>query len=80
MLMRAAHSVPSLDAGGIAGGVKYLVNDIFFKVSSDEHGLYGSYQYAQKAALLYASLACLYMKRQLRFPSLQRIQWAYGVA
>lgn len=54
-------SIPPLDAGGIAGGVKFLVNDIFFKVASDEHGLYGSYQYAQKAALLYVVVPLNYL-------------------
>jgi hypothetical protein len=47
-------SIRPFNAGGIAGGTKFLVNGIFFKVASDDHGLYGSYQYAQKSALLYA--------------------------
>jgi Clustered mitochondria len=40
-----------VNAGGVAGGTKYLVNGIFFKFAADSFGLYGgSHDFAQKAA------------------------------
>lgn len=36
--------------GGHAGGKKYVANATLFKVAQDEHGLYGSDAFAQKAA------------------------------
>jgi Clustered mitochondria/Translation initiation factor eIF3 subunit 135 len=38
------------DAGGFAGGLKFISHGIFFKKVSDEHGLYGSEEGAAKAA------------------------------
>lgn len=39
-----------LDAGGVAGGIKYCVNGVFYKLAVDEHGLYGGDQVAGKVA------------------------------
>lgn len=34
-------SIPSINAGGVAGGSKYRHNDIFFKVADNGESLYG---------------------------------------
>lgn len=47
-----ARALKPLDAGGVAGGVKFKHANIFFKVAVDEHGLYGSDQVAGKVASL----------------------------
>jgi hypothetical protein len=40
-----------INAGGIAGGVKYIHKGIFFKFALDEHNIYGgSVERASKAA------------------------------
>lgn len=41
-----------IDAGGVAGGVKYLLRNLFLKVSVDHTGMYGGNQIAGKAASL----------------------------
>jgi hypothetical protein len=43
-------TIKSLDAGGIAGGVKYSKSNIFFKFTFDQEGLYAGDQFAAKAA------------------------------
>lgn len=47
-------TVKPISAGGVAGGVKFIRDGIFFKVAADEHGIYASEYNAQKVALLYA--------------------------
>jgi len=41
---------PSLFVGGVAGGVKYKTNNIFFKFAKDEHNIYGGDEFAAKSA------------------------------
>jgi hypothetical protein len=41
---------PPVNVGGIAGGEKYLVNNIFFKFALDIYHLYGGTEFAMKAA------------------------------
>jgi hypothetical protein len=41
-LPAALKSVPTVDAGGVAGGEKFIVCGIFFKRVFDAHGIYGS--------------------------------------
>jgi Clustered mitochondria/Translation initiation factor eIF3 subunit 135 len=51
-LPTSAKSVKPVDAGGIAGGEKFISHGIFFKRVSDERGIYGSDEGAMKAASL----------------------------
>eukprot|EP00727_Mastigamoeba_balamuthi_P010015 m51a1_g5636 hypothetical protein (858) ;mRNA; r:832057-834976 len=46
----APRTLLPIEAGGAAGGQKYLVEGIFFKFAVDVHGLYGGDEYAMKAA------------------------------
>ncbi len=43
-------TIKSIDAGGVAGGVKYLHRRIFFKFTLDQEGLYSGDEFAAKAA------------------------------
>jgi len=43
-------SIRSINAGGIAGGVKFIKESIFYKFASDEHNLYGDLERAMKTA------------------------------
>lgn len=43
-------SIHPVNAGGIAGGEKYVVGDLFFKYVADFDGLYGGDEFAQKSA------------------------------
>eukprot|EP01113_Clastostelium_recurvatum_P045048 TRINITY_DN7684_c0_g1_i8.p1 TRINITY_DN7684_c0_g1~~TRINITY_DN7684_c0_g1_i8.p1 ORF type:complete len:1138 (-),score=347.00 TRINITY_DN7684_c0_g1_i8:32-3445(-) len=45
-----ARTIHPTDAGGVAGGLKFLRDGIFFKFAVDVFGLYGGDQYASKAA------------------------------
>jgi hypothetical protein len=49
-LPTAEKSIPPVDIGGIAGGVKYRHGDILLKLAVDERGLYGGDDLAGKAA------------------------------
>lgn len=46
----AQKTIKPVDMGGVAGGTKYLVNNIIFKFAIDHQGLYGSDESASKAA------------------------------
>ena len=41
-------TIRSIDAGGVAGGQKFLVDGVFFKYALDNVGLYGGDEYAMK--------------------------------
>ncbi|EGC30073.1 hypothetical protein DICPUDRAFT_158242 [Dictyostelium purpureum] len=43
-------TIPPHDAGGIAGGLKYLKDGIFFKFAVDAFGIYGGDAFAMKSA------------------------------
>ena len=43
-------SIPSINAGGIAGGIKYSYKNMFFKFTLDSEGLYSGDEFASKAA------------------------------
>lgn len=43
-------TIKPISVGGVAGGEKYIVRGIFFKVAIDKHGIYGSDDYAAKGA------------------------------
>lgn len=49
-LSSAEKTIRPFAAGGIAGGVKYVCNNVFFKLQVDTSGLYGGAQFAAKAA------------------------------
>lgn len=42
--------IPSIKAGGVAGGVKFLWNNIFYKFTLDQEGLYSGDEFSSKAA------------------------------
>lgn len=42
----------SVDVGGVAGGLKFVAHNIFFKFARDVHGLFGGDEFAMKAAAL----------------------------
>ncbi|KAL6078670.1 Histidine kinase A, variant 2 [Balamuthia mandrillaris] len=42
--------IPPIDSGGVAGGLKYFADGIFFKFAVDEHGIYAGDEWAMKAA------------------------------
>jgi hypothetical protein len=47
----ANQTIKPAQIGGIAGGQKYIKNNIFFKFSKDnESGMYGGNEWAMKAA------------------------------
>lgn len=39
---------PPINAGGIAGGVKYRAHGIFIKLALDSSGIYGGHDYSMK--------------------------------
>lgn len=43
-------TIPPIDAGGLAGGLKYLKDGIFFKFAVDNLGIYSGDHNAMKAA------------------------------
>ncbi len=43
-------TIKPLDAGGVAGGIKFMKNSIFFKFTLDHEGLYSGDEFAAKAA------------------------------
>jgi hypothetical protein len=43
-------TIPPVDAGGLAGGLKYLKDGIFFKFAVDNNAIYGGDHLAMKAA------------------------------
>jgi hypothetical protein len=45
-----AKSIRAIAFGGVAGGLKFAHNGVFFKFAVDEHGIYGGNECAQKAA------------------------------
>lgn len=45
-------TIKPLNIGGIAGGEKYIHENIFFKFSIDMHGIYGGDEWSRKGALL----------------------------
>jgi hypothetical protein len=45
-------SIKPKDAGGVAGGEKYIEEGIFFKFAKDSLGLYGGDEFAAKGKLL----------------------------
>ena len=49
-LKNTERTIPEFSAGGVAGGRKYLSDNIFFKYARDVRGLYGSDELARKAA------------------------------
>ncbi|KNC55424.1 uncharacterized protein AMSG_11086 [Thecamonas trahens ATCC 50062] len=42
--------LPATEAGGVAGGEKYVVASMFFKFATDSHGIYAGAQFAIAAA------------------------------
>ncbi|KAF2076800.1 hypothetical protein CYY_001877 [Polysphondylium violaceum] len=43
-------TIPPYDVGGVAGGLKYLKDGIFFKFAVDVYGIYGGNAFAMKSA------------------------------
>ena len=43
-------TIPAVDAGGLAGGLKYVKDGIFFKFALDNLGIYAGDHNAMKAA------------------------------
>lgn len=43
-------TIQPADVGGIAGGTKYVHNQMFFKFAVDSHNLYGGVEWAAKSA------------------------------
>jgi hypothetical protein len=43
-------TIPAVDAGGLAGGLKYVKDGIFFKFAVDNLGIYAGDHNAMKAA------------------------------
>lgn len=43
-------TIRPIDIGGVAGGMKYMVDGVFFKFALDQGGLYGSDALAMKSA------------------------------
>ena len=52
LLPPAARRLTAVDAGGVAGGEKFIHNGVFFKFARDWKGLYGGDEFAMKAAAL----------------------------
>ncbi len=44
--------VPAKSVGGIAGGEKYIINGIFFKIARDVRGIYGGDEFSMKSCSL----------------------------
>lgn len=63
-----ARILRSIDAGGVAGGLKFSAGGLFFKLVSDQAGLYGSVQAAARVAGLELAGASL-LASQVQFES-----------
>ena len=64
--------IPSIDAGGLAGGEKFIAKGIFFKFARDVHKFYGGDRFAQKAANHELTGLMALMKAKSSLPELFR--------
>eukprot|EP01122_Echinamoeba_exundans_P010551 TRINITY_DN3977_c0_g2_i1.p1 TRINITY_DN3977_c0_g2~~TRINITY_DN3977_c0_g2_i1.p1 ORF type:complete len:2020 (-),score=323.99 TRINITY_DN3977_c0_g2_i1:241-6300(-) len=67
----AAKSIKPLNVGGIAGGMKFIVNNIFMKFAIDMHGIYGGDEWSRKAASLELLGQDAYLMCQSKVPDLR---------
>jgi hypothetical protein len=67
----ASKSIRPLNVGGIAGGMKFIVNNIFMKFAIDMHGIYGGDEWSRKAASLELLGQDAYLMCQSNVPDLR---------
>jgi hypothetical protein len=58
----AEKSIKPADLGGVAGGLKYVAHNIYFKFALDVHNIFGTDENAQKVAGMFRS-APVYVHR-----------------
>lgn len=64
-------TIRSLAVGGVAGGEKFIVDNIFLKFAIDMHGIYGGDEWSRKAASLELLGQDAYLSCQATVPDLR---------